>query len=85
MRRHHELAQNRQSLKDAGETVLINIDLIDGLAGNRIDVDYIRRTAKANGIVSMKAILIVEAKRLGLMTVHRYSMMDSRSLIALKK
>ena len=72
-------------LKDAGKTVLINIDLIDGLAGNRIAVDYIRRSAKADGIVSMKATLIVEAKRLGLMTVHRYSMMDSRSLIALKK
>lgn len=64
---------------------LHHIDLIDGLAGNRVAVDYARRAAKADGVITMRAPLIVEAKRLGLMTVHRYSIMDSRSLIALKK
>ncbi|MGX7352070.1 hypothetical protein RU97_GL002227 [Enterococcus canis] len=73
-----------ERLKKAGKTVFVNIDLIDGLSGKKIAIEYIKKVTAADGIITSKAVLVAEAKRAGLMTVHRYFILDSRSLIALK-
>lgn len=73
-----------KKFKDVGKTVLIDIDLIDGLAGKRIAVEYVKKISGADGVMTNKANLIVEAKKLNLMTIHRYFVIDSKSLLALK-
>lgn len=74
-----------ERLKAANKIVFINIDLIDGLAGKKIAIDYIKKVAQADGVITSKASLIAEAKKADLMTIHRYFILDSRSLSALNK
>lgn len=64
-------------LKAAGKTVIVHMDLISGLAGKEIAVDYIRRNTRADGIISTKPALIRQARELGLFTVMRFFAIDS--------
>jgi glycerol uptake operon antiterminator len=68
-------------IKDAGKLAMVHIDLIDGLASRDVGVDFLDRTAKVDGIVSTKANLIKRAKSLGLLTIQRFFVLDSLSLI----
>lgn len=68
------------ALKQAEKTVFVHIDLIDGLSGREVAVEYLRSTTALDGIISTKASLIKIAKGLGLLTVHRFFLLDSMSL-----
>lgn len=68
------------ALKSAGKTVFVHVDLIDGLSSREISIEFLHRTAAPDGVITTKAPLIKAAKSLGLMTVHRFFMLDSISL-----
>lgn len=67
-------------LKEAEKTVLVHMDLINGLAVREESVRFIKRYTKADGIISTKPDLIKCAKELGLSTVFRVFVIDSKAL-----
>lgn len=67
-------------LKESGKTVIVHADLITGLAGKDIAVDYIAQSTKADGIISTKDPLVKRAKELGLIAGERSFIVDSMAL-----
>ena len=69
-----------ERLKACGKTVFLHMDLIDGLSQKEVAVDFLAGHTKADGILSTRPNLIRHAASLGLLTVHRYFLLDSLSL-----
>ena len=74
-----------RQLKDAGKTVFVDVDLLDGLAAREAAVEYLARATEADGVVSTKAALVRRAKALGLAGVYRTFMLDNMALQSLRK
>ena len=69
-------------LKEAGKTVMVHIDLVGGLSGREEAVRFIKAYTKADGIISTKPELVRYAKEIGLYTVYRIFVIDSKALKA---
>ena len=63
-----------------GKALFIHADLVDGLAGREVAVDFIRENTGAAGIISTKPSLIRRAREVGLSTVQRFFLIDSLAL-----
>lgn len=74
-----------KQLKDAGKTVFVHVDLLDGLAPREVTIEYLMRNTCLDGIISTKLPLIKCAKALGLMTVMRFFVIDNLSLRNIRK
>jgi len=72
-------------LKAAGKTVLVHLDLIEGLNSRDVAVDFLARTTQADGILSTKANLVKYAKNQGLLTIQRFFVLDSMALLNIEK
>ena len=72
-------------LKTAGKTVLVHLDLIDGLNSREVAVDFLAENTRADGILSIKANLVKYAKSRGLLAVQRFFVLDSMALINVEK
>nr|WP_330387638.1 glycerol-3-phosphate responsive antiterminator [Lacrimispora sphenoides] len=66
-----------KQIKDADKVAMVHIDLITGLSGREIAVDFIKNNTKADGIISTKPALIKRAKELSLFTTLRIFVLDS--------
>lgn len=66
--------------KDCGKTVLVHMDLIEGLDNKEIAARYIKEFTQADGIISTKPNVIKAAREEGLITVQRFFMLDSMAL-----
>ena len=73
------------ALKNAGKTVFVHLDLLEGLSAQEAAVDYLARNTRADGVISTKAPLIRYAKSLGLVTVQRVFVLDSMALESLRR
>lgn len=69
-----------QRLKSAGKVVFIHIDLIEGLKGDSSSIEYIKKYAEPDGIITTKSANIKFAKQQGLLTIQRIFIIDSHSL-----
>lgn len=69
-----------ERLKAAGKLVIVHLDLIGGLAVREESVKFVKRYTKADGIISTKPDMIKCAKELGLCTVFRIFVIDSKAL-----
>lgn len=67
-------------LKKAEKTVFVHADLIDGLANREASIDFLNTSVKPHGIISTKLSLIKRAKSLGMLTVMRFFVIDSRAM-----
>ncbi len=67
-------------LKKADKIVFVHADLIDGLANREASIDFLNNTIKPDGIISTKLSLIKHAKSLGMLTVMRFFVIDSRAM-----
>ncbi|SFG48925.1 glycerol-3-phosphate responsive antiterminator [Oribacterium sp. WCC10] len=72
-------------IKDAGKTVVVHVDLINGLSSKEISLDYIKAHTDADGIITTKPNLIRHAKELGLNTILRFFMLDTIALQNVEK
>jgi glycerol uptake operon antiterminator len=72
-------------IKDAGKIAMAHTDLIDGLASKDIAVDFLAEQTRVDGIISTKPNLIKYAKSRGLLTVQRFFVLDSLSLLNIEK
>ena len=68
-----------ETAKAAHKLVLVHADLINGLASKEIAADFIRQFTGADGIITTKSPLIRRAKELGLYTVQRFFVIDSKA------
>lgn len=68
-----------EKIKSTGKIVFIHIDLIDGMSPTVDALDYLNEKTKLDGIISTKSALIKEAKKLGLLTIQRFFILDSIS------
>lgn len=69
-----------EQVKAQGRIAMVHLDLVAGFDGREIAVDYIREKTRADGIISTKTSQINRARELGLYAVHRFFVLDSRSL-----
>lgn len=73
------IAELTRSIKAAGKNAIVHIDLINGLSAREVAVDFIAKTTAADGIISTKPMLIRRARELGLFTVLRVFVIDSKA------
>lgn len=66
-----------EEIKKKGKYAIVHIDLISGLSGKEIAVDFLKKNTRADGIISTKLPLIKRAKELELVTVFRFFIIDS--------
>lgn len=72
-------------IKDAGKIAMVHMELVNGISGKEVALDFIKKYTDADGIITTKNTLIKYAKQLGLYTVHRYFVMDSMALSNIEK
>jgi glycerol uptake operon antiterminator len=60
-------------LKDVDKTIFVHADMIDGLRGDMAGIQFIKKYAEPDGIITTKVNCIKYAKRLGLKTIHSLS------------
>ncbi len=65
-----------ERVKALGKMAIVHIDLIAGLSAKEICVDFIKQYVKADGIISMKPLMIKRANEIGLFTIQRFYMID---------
>jgi len=64
---------------EAGRYVLVHLDLAEGIGRDRAGLLYLAQ-AGADGIISTRAQMIQIAKELGLVTVQRFFLLDSKGI-----
>ena len=67
------------TLKSAGKTVFVDVDLLDGFSSRPVTVDFLKAHTQADGVLSSKSIMVKAAKTAGLLAVHRLFLVDSFS------
>lgn len=74
-----------KEVKDAGKAAMVHMDLITGLSGKEVAVDFIRTHTEADGIISTKPALIKRARELSLATTLRVFVLDSMAFENIEK
>ncbi len=69
-----------RKIHESGKIAMVHMDLIVGLSSKEISVDFIKNNTYADGIISTKPTLIKRGGELGLYTVLRFFVLDSRAL-----
>ena len=72
------------AVKNAGKAAMVHLELIEGLSGKEIAVDAIHALTRADGIISTRAAQVKRARQLGLATIQRGFLLDSRSVRSLQ-
>ncbi len=66
-----------EEIKAAGRIAMVHMDLLGGISGKEVAVDFLHEKAGADGIITTKPALIKRAKELGMYTVLRVFLLDS--------
>ena len=74
-----------ERIKEKGKLAVVHADLIAGLSGRELAVDFLKRNTGADGIISTKLALIKRAKELEMVTVFRFFVIDSMAFDNIKK
>lgn len=74
-----------ETLKAAGKTVFVDVDLLDGFSSKPVVVDFLKANTRADGVLSSKAVIVRAAKTAGLLAIHRLFLIDSFSYNNLPK
>ena len=69
-----------ERIKEAGKICFVHADLVEGLALKEPAARFIKENTAADGVISTKPAVIKAARELGLMTIHRCFLLDSKSL-----
>lgn len=72
-------------LREAGKMVIVHMDLIAGLSTREEAVDFIAKYTKADGVISTRLEQIKRGKQLGLSTIYRIFVIDSKALSNLNR
>lgn len=72
-------------IREAGKMAVVHMDLIQGLGGREIAVDFLKDSAGAQGVISTKIALVRRAMELGMAGIWRTFLVDSIALNNTKK
>ena len=72
-------------LNDCGKKVFVNTDLVSGFSAKEIIADFVKQQTLAYGIMSSKPNILRYAKSIGLVTIHRFFIIDSFSYYSIEK
>ncbi|MUM76342.1 hypothetical protein GKC30_01695 [Pseudodesulfovibrio sp. F-1] len=75
-----ELEQAVGVLRGNGKRVFIHFDMVEGLAPNPAGLEHLRSLFSFDGVITTKGGVIRKGKKLGLVTIQRIFMIDSRSI-----
>ncbi len=73
------VGQRIEETHSRGKCIFVHMDLAEGLGRDRTALEYLA-ALKADGIISTKAQLIRMAKELGMLTVQRFFLLDTKGL-----
>lgn len=73
-----------EKIKESGKIGILHIDLVEGLSNKEISIKYLKENTKFDGIISTKPQSIRAAKKLGLLAIQRFFIIDSISLKNIK-
>lgn len=71
-------------IKEAGKIAIVHVDLINGLSGKEISVDFLKRSTQADGIISTRINMIQRGKELQMITIYRVFVIDSMAFDSLR-
>jgi glycerol uptake operon antiterminator len=74
-----DLAGTVEKVRDAGRTCLVDVDLLEGFAGQPVVIEHLARDTEADGILSARAPMVKAAKAHGLVAGHRFFLVDTRT------
>lgn len=74
-----------EQVKAADKIAMVHVDLIGGLSGKEVAVDFIKHHTCADGIISTKPQLIKRGKELRLYTTLRIFVLDSMAFENIQK
>jgi len=80
-----DLEKSMKLAHDNDKILMVNIDLVSGIAHDKEGIRYLAENDLCDGIISTKGYLIKEAAKYNLMTVQRVFLLDSASLISAEK
>lgn len=69
-----------EELKRNDKIVFINLDMIEGLRGDKFGIEFIKEKVKPHGIISTNSHVLKHAKNLKLFTIQRLFILDSISI-----
>lgn len=72
-------------LKEAGKSVFVHIDLIDGLSPREATVEFVAKEVCPDGVISTRLPLIKCARSYNLITVMRIFMIDSLAMASVER
>lgn len=79
------IAEIVRRIQETGKIAMVHVDLITGLSGKEIAVDFIKAQTNADGIISTKPLLIKRARELSLYTTLRVFVLDSMAFENIEK
>lgn len=62
------------------EKVIVHVDLIGGLNKDQMGIKLLKDLFQVDGLISPSAKIVNRAKNVGLIGIHRFFLLDSRSL-----
>ena len=77
-----DLEETVARVRDAGRTVFVDLDLLEGFGGRPVMLDLIQ-SSQADGILSAKTSVVKAAKDHGLTAGHRFVLADTRTYRAI--
>ena len=75
-----ELKEYVSLLHQRDKLVFLHFDLMKGIGHDHVGLEYLKQTAKPDGIITTKTSIIKKSKELGLFTVQRLFVLDSKSI-----
>ncbi|MDR0271260.1 glycerol-3-phosphate responsive antiterminator [Paenibacillus sp.] len=66
--------------KEHGLPVFLHLEKIGGLSTDHYGLDYLAKSIRPSGVISTKTNVIKNAKKMGLLTVQRFFLVDSEGL-----
>lgn len=73
------IADMVKKIKDKGKVVFVHIDLIEGMSPTISALEFLKKKTDLDGVISTKASIIKEGKKMNLLTIQRFFILDSIS------
>lgn len=75
-----DYAEQMTVLRDAGHSVFVHVDLVEGLKGDSAGLDFLFKEALPDGVISTHKGVLDLAKKNGLLRILRVFMLDSEAM-----
>ncbi|GIO69914.1 MAG TPA: glycerol-3-phosphate responsive antiterminator [Paenibacillus cookii] len=66
--------------KEHGLPVFMHLEKIGGLSTDRYGLEYLAKSIRPSGVISTKTNIVKNAKKMGLITIQRFFLVDSEGL-----